>query len=244
MKPMTAMLRNKMIFATKKCKELNFGKFTFPMTQKQRLARDQLYDHLLELGKLNDDEEPDLDQLRILSHALATSLLKASLDVTRKISCPTDVYLCILALTPDGSWHPNANVLTKACSALQYAFRSILLHDARIVTCNKENTGLYFRPDVPHLENAEIFWDNPEEDENDDALDVAVLEEIVDTVSDNEAVIEESWNTETAVEEPVDLIDATMDSPSGIHDHEAIPEPIDEIGLLDGEKNLLQYGSF
>jgi hypothetical protein len=73
---------------------------------------------------------PDVTQLRVLIHSLADALLRPKDISEHPVSCPTDQMLFIASLVKDG--YRSATYLFRLCSKLDFCFRSILLHIARL----------------------------------------------------------------------------------------------------------------
>ena len=133
-------------------------------------------------------------------HTLFVSLTREGKLSTASIACPTDQLLALLSFRPEGNYSMAKDVLYN-CSALQYSFRSIIIHRVRLISEGKEEFDWY----IPAIKQSEDD-SNPGEDEGedegeDDTEDVGEKdsetsqnEEEAEAEEDQEKILEEILN--------------------------------------------------
>ena len=85
----------------------------------------------------SDVHAVEMNQLAVLYHDFADSLLRTTLPPTEKLAGPVDWVLFLKTLYSDGNFDPGAAVLHSACSKWQFIFRSIRLHTGRLQLDNQ-----------------------------------------------------------------------------------------------------------
>lgn len=83
------------------------------------------------LHKFIMTDKPDLSRLQHLLHLFLVSLCTPSQINHDPIACPTDQLLLLLSIRPEG-FYCDAKTVAFYCCALQYSFRSIVVHIVRL----------------------------------------------------------------------------------------------------------------
>lgn len=99
-------------------------------------------------------------------HSLFVSLTREGKLSAASIACPTDQLLVLLSFRPEGNYSTAKDVLSN-CSALQYSFRSIIVHRVRLINEGKEEFDWY-TPAIKQNEDDRNLDELEGEDEDED----------------------------------------------------------------------------